>query len=100
TSVRGPTVFPYTTLFRSGYDDAIYAGARLIELLSRSETTLEQHVDSLPVLHNTPEIRREVSDEGKFEIVRRAVARFRKLPAVDRSEEHTSELQSRGHLVC
>jgi phosphomannomutase/phosphoglucomutase len=66
-----------------GYDDAIYAGARLIELLSRSDVTLEQHVDSLPVLHNTPEIRRDVPDESKFEIVRRAVARFRKMPGVD-----------------
>lgn len=66
-----------------GYDDAVYAGARLIELLSRSEQPLSAHVDSLPQLFNTPEIRRDVRDEDKFEIVRRAVARFRAIPGVD-----------------
>jgi len=44
---------------------------------------LAEHVDTLPVLHNTPEIRREVPDDKKFEIVRRAVVYFRGLPGVD-----------------
>ena len=60
-----------------GFDDAIYAAARLVELLSRSNMTLAEHVDTLPQLHNTPEIRLECPDEIKFEVVRRAVARFR-----------------------
>ena len=66
-----------------GYDDAVYTAARLCELLSRSSMTLAQHVDTLPVLHNTPEIRRDVSDELKFEVVRRAVAYFQAQPGVD-----------------
>jgi phosphomannomutase / phosphoglucomutase len=67
-----------------GYDDAIYAGARLIELLSNSERTLEELVDTLPVMHNTPELRVEVPDSIKFELVARAVEHFRnKYPVVD-----------------
>ncbi|MSP61131.1 MAG: phosphomannomutase/phosphoglucomutase [Myxococcales bacterium] len=61
-----------------GFDDAIYAAARLCELLSRSPCTLAEHVDSLPVLFNTPEIRLDCPDEIKFDVVRRAVERFRR----------------------
>jgi phosphomannomutase/phosphoglucomutase len=60
-----------------GFDDAIYAGARLIELLSRGAARLEELVDTLPRMINTPEIRLEVPDEVKFELVARAAARFR-----------------------
>jgi phosphomannomutase/phosphoglucomutase len=60
-----------------GFDDAVYAGLRLVELLSRSAATLGQLYDTLPVLHNTPEIRMTCPDDVKFEVVRRAVAWFR-----------------------
>ena len=59
-----------------GFDDAVYAAARLLELLSTSEMTLADHVDTLPLVHNTPEIRHAVPEELKFEIVRIALARF------------------------
>jgi phosphomannomutase / phosphoglucomutase len=65
-----------------GYDDAVYAAARLVELLSRSEATLADLVDTLPVLHNTPEIRLPCPDEIKFEVVRRAVAHYKARHAV------------------
>jgi phosphomannomutase/phosphoglucomutase len=61
-----------------GYDDAVYAAARLVELLTRAPTTLAEHVDSLPKLFNTPELRVDCPDDLKFEVVRRAVARFRR----------------------
>src|SRR5262249_53081314 len=61
-----------------GFDDAIYSAARLIELLSRSEQTLAEHVDTLPRLFNTPEIRHEVPDEIKFELVRRVTERLQR----------------------
>ncbi len=61
-----------------GYDDAIYSAARLIELLSQSDKTLAEHVDSLPKLFNTPEIRYPLSDAVKFEVVKRVVERFRR----------------------
>jgi phosphomannomutase/phosphoglucomutase len=67
-----------------GFDDAVYAGARLIELLSQSPQTLAELFDTLPVFHNTPEIRMPCPEEIKFEVVRRAVAWFReRYPIVD-----------------
>ncbi len=60
-----------------GFDDAIYAAARLLEILSSSDATLADHVDTLPKVFNTPELRYELPDEIKFEVVKRAVARFR-----------------------
>jgi phosphomannomutase/phosphoglucomutase len=61
-----------------GYDDAIYAGARLVELLSQGDKTLTEHVDTLPKLFNTPEIRHELPDEIKFEVVRRMTERMKR----------------------
>jgi phosphomannomutase/phosphoglucomutase len=57
-----------------GFDDAVYAGARLLELLSRGDATLADIVDGLPRMVNTPEIRVEVADEVKFQVVERAAA--------------------------
>jgi phosphomannomutase/phosphoglucomutase len=55
-----------------GFDDAVYAAARVVELLSRGSQTLSAIVDGLPVVHNTPEIRVDCPDDIKFEVVRRA----------------------------
>jgi phosphomannomutase/phosphoglucomutase len=67
-----------------GYDDAVYSAARVVELLSRSDKTLAELVDTLPVLFNTPELRVPCPDEIKFEVVRRAVAHYKSiLPVVD-----------------
>jgi len=65
-----------------GFDDAVYASARLVELLSHSKQTLAELYDTLPVFHNTPEIRMPCPDEIKFEVVRRAVEWFRARHAV------------------
>ena len=59
-----------------GFDDAVYATARVVELLSRSQLTLSAIIDGLPVVHNTPEIRVECPDDIKFEVVRRARAHY------------------------
>jgi phosphomannomutase / phosphoglucomutase len=60
-----------------GFDDAVYAGLRLVELLTQSPQTLAELYATLPALHNTPEIRMPCPDDVKFEVVRRAVAWFR-----------------------
>jgi phosphomannomutase/phosphoglucomutase len=60
-----------------GFDDAVYAGLRLIELLTQSPRTLAELYETLPTLHNTPEIRMPCADDIKFEVVRRAVTWFR-----------------------
>lgn len=52
-----------------GYDDAIYAGARLLEILSHSEKALKDLLAGVPKTVNTPEIRLGCPDEIKFEVV-------------------------------
>src|SRR2546422_8530237 len=70
------TLFPYTTLFRSR---AVVGGARRVE----------------------PERAQEVFGERGRDGAERGGADQEQLgPSEQRSEEHTSELQSRLHLVC
>ncbi len=61
-----------------GFDDAIYAGARLLEILTRDERSLQSHLSDVPVLVSTPEIRLDCPDEKKFDVVRRLVDGFKK----------------------
>ena len=67
-----------------GFDDAIYASARLLEILSRSKTKLSAMMADLPKTSSTPEIRIYASDEVKFKIVdevrRELAARY---PVID-----------------
>src|SRR3712207_7416064 len=77
------TLFPYTTLFRSAHAllDARLRGVAQLEP--------EGHV----VVHGHVRVERVVlEDHGEVAILR--------LDVVDRSEEHTYELQSRQYLVC
>ncbi len=60
-----------------GFDDGIYAGARLLELLSRSERTLAELAAALPVAVNTPEIRIDCPDDEKRLVVERVTASLR-----------------------
>lgn len=60
-----------------GYDDAIYAGARLLELLSHTDRTVSSLLADVPPTVATPEIRRECSDRTKFEVVARLIDRFK-----------------------
>ena len=52
-----------------GFDDAIYASARVLEILSRTGKKLSSLLSDLPRTYNTPEIRIYASDEVKFKIV-------------------------------
>jgi phosphomannomutase/phosphoglucomutase len=52
-----------------GYDDAIYASCRLIELLSRTNKKLSQLLEDVPKTFITPEIRVDCPDEIKFKVV-------------------------------
>jgi len=61
-----------------GYDDAIYASLRLVELLTHSERPLHELVDELPKLHSTPELRVDCPDGIKFDVVKKAVEHFKK----------------------
>ncbi len=61
-----------------GYDDAIYAACRLLELLSRGKTPLSRHLADLPKICNTPEIRVHCPEHQKFRVVERAKEILRK----------------------
>ncbi len=52
-----------------GYDDAIYATARLLEILSKEKNTLSKLLSDLPKSFSTPELRVDCEDEVKFKIV-------------------------------
>ena len=49
-----------------GFDDALYAAVRLIELLSARDESLSTVRDRLPQVMNTPELRFSCSEERKF----------------------------------
>src|SRR5439155_24906578 len=83
-TIRRPprsTLFPYTTLFRSR---AAGAAGRL-----------DQGHLRLPLLH-APQVR----GQAHLPDADRAANPLLQVDEHQRSEEHTSELQSRGHLVC
>lgn len=54
-----------------GFDDAIYTGARLLEILSRSETPLSARLADVPETHVTPEIRIDCPEGIKFGVADR-----------------------------
>jgi phosphomannomutase/phosphoglucomutase len=60
-----------------GYDDAIYAACRLIEILSRTGRSLDELLADLRPAHTTPEIRVDCPDSIKFAVVDRAREYFR-----------------------
>ncbi len=60
-----------------GFDDGVYAGARLLEILSHTDQSLADLYDTLPVMVNTPEIRVECADEIKFSVVQQVTASMR-----------------------
>ncbi len=60
-----------------GYDDAIYASARLAELLSRTDQKLSELLSDVPQYYTTPELRAETeTDEIKFTIAAKAKEYF------------------------
>jgi phosphomannomutase/phosphoglucomutase len=61
-----------------GFDDALYAACRLIEIVSNSGKPLSGQTEMLPKTVVTPEIRFDCPDDKKFEVVRRMVERFKK----------------------
>jgi len=52
-----------------GYDDAIYASCRLLEILSKTDLKASEILKDLPKMYNTPEIRIGCPDEIKFNVV-------------------------------
>jgi phosphomannomutase/phosphoglucomutase len=61
-----------------GYDDAIYASLRLLEILAKSSQPLSGLLADLPKSVSTPEIRVDCPDDKKFAIAEKAKEYFRK----------------------
>src|SRR3712207_6928118 len=82
------TLFPYTTLFRSEHADLPHSKSAYIIRTGTERMLFAADSDCL--------------DERMYERVRRSIGSVRTvfLGMECRSEEHTSELQSRQYLVC
>ena len=52
-----------------GYDDGIYAGLRLIEILTNTDKSLEELLEGIPIYLSTPEIKIPTSDDIKFKVI-------------------------------
>ena len=59
-----------------GYDDAVYASCRLVEILAKSGKRMSELVADLPPTTVTPEIRVDLPDTIKFDVVQRVRNRF------------------------
>lgn len=60
-----------------GYDDAIYAAVRLLELVCASDVPLSMMLSDVPVTFTTPELRVDCPEDIKFEVVRRVTEQYR-----------------------
>jgi phosphomannomutase/phosphoglucomutase len=60
-----------------GYDDAVYATCRLLEILADTGKTIGQLLADVPKTYNTPEIRVDMPDNVKFEVVAQVTDYFR-----------------------
>src|SRR5687768_17701568 len=81
------TLFPYTTLFRSAERAHLGGVGRLLRIASKSTlSSLDRRMP--PPLALRPGLAPSRAEHAAF------------AETVRRSEEHTSELQSRLHLVC
>lgn len=63
-----------------GFDDAIHASARLVEILSSSDGSLSSLLADLPKTVTTPEIRVDCPEEIKFELASKAQGAFDEFP--------------------
>jgi len=67
-----------------GFDDAIYASCRLLEIMGKTGVKVSELLEGIPQTSVTPEIRVECPDDIKFQIVEQATEHFRReYPVID-----------------
>ncbi len=67
-----------------GYDDAVYAALRLLEIMGKDDRPLSQYLRDVPTVYSTPEIRTDCPDEIKFDVVGRLTEFYReRAPIID-----------------
>ncbi len=64
-----------------GFDDALYAGVRLLNIVASSPRSLAEMRDALPQPVNTPELRFDCDEDRKFKVVDEVKARLQKAGA-------------------
>src|SRR5690606_41876613 len=86
------TLFPYTTLFRSRRNEIEPVAARLPQevIPERVQSECPKQIDGITLMAKSVRLAR----------MQRSVWKKNKIAGTHRSEEHTSELQSRENLVC
>ncbi len=62
-----------------GFDDAVYAGARIMQVVASQTAALSHMFENVPDSVSTPEIRVDCPDERKFDLVEEAKAYFSNL---------------------
>src|SRR5690348_17801484 len=85
------TLFPYTTLFRSAFEK-LQRYERIEKIASRARVQAQFFRERIERLRAA----REFGEDAEFDGAQKRLRR----PEAERSEEHTSELQSPVHLVC
>ncbi len=67
-----------------GYDDAIFAAARLLEIISEEHKPFSELINEIPAYYSTPEIRVDCPEKEKFRIVEDVKSYFsQKFPVID-----------------
>jgi phosphomannomutase/phosphoglucomutase len=68
-----------------GYDDALYAGLRLLEILARDPRSIGEMLADVPKTFATPELRVDCPDAIKFDVVKAVLAHYRQAgkPVID-----------------
>jgi len=61
-----------------GYDDAVYAALRLLEIISNTGKRVSELLEGIPPAVTTPEIRVECPDEIKFQLIKKVKEEFKK----------------------
>ncbi len=65
-----------------GYDDAIYAALRLLEILSRTGEKISSLLSDVPETFATPEIRIDCPDDKKADVVNKIKNHYRNTPGL------------------
>ncbi len=60
-----------------GFDDAIYASCRFIEVVAKTDMPVSQFLADQPKLYNTPELHTPCEDSRKFEVVAKVCDEFK-----------------------
>ena len=62
-----------------GFDDALYATCRLLEIIADTGKSVSELISDLPETYVTPEIRADCADDKKFKVVEKITKHFKKI---------------------